>query len=164
MPRGRPPKPDALKALGGYPGHRPPGPNAVQLECKAPRCPKWLSKDARKIFRRMCKELKELRTIATIDQGAIVMYAVLAARFQEAEAGVRKSGLIVKDEKGRPRVSPYVKICNDCIAQLLRISTEFGLTPASRGRIHAIPPAPASEDTEAAAEARRMQIRLFGTE
>ena len=51
--RGRKPTPTAIKDLEGNPGKRKLNENEPKPEKKAPACPKWLSKDARKEWHRL---------------------------------------------------------------------------------------------------------------
>lgn len=51
---------------------------------------------------------------------------------------------MVKSPSGYPIQSPYVAIANRQTELMLRISSEFGFTPASRGRIAA--PRPSEPD------------------
>jgi P27 family predicted phage terminase small subunit len=46
-------------------------------------------------------------------------------------------GAMLKSPNGYPVQSPYVAIANRQAELMLRISSEFGFTPASRGRISA---------------------------
>lgn len=44
---------------------------------------------------------------------------------------------MVKSPSGYPMQSPYIAIANRQAEIMMRISSEFGFTPASRGRISA---------------------------
>ena len=48
---------------------------------------------------------------------------------------IGKYGVMVKSPTGFPIQSPYVSIANRQAEIMMRISSEFGFTPASRGRI-----------------------------
>ena len=162
MPRGRPRKPTALKALAGFPGRRPSNDDEPRPEVKAPKMPAWLDDEAKRIWRKLVRQLVDMRVLTRLDEGAMTSYCILASRMRRAEEGIAKSGLIIKDSKGRPMTSPYVKIANECITSMLRIATEFGLTPASRSKIHSQPEPASVDDTAEAAEAAERHARLFG--
>ena len=53
--RGRKPTPTAIKELEGNPGHRPLNKHEPKPMKKAPACPKSLSTEAKKEWRRLCK-------------------------------------------------------------------------------------------------------------
>ena len=57
--RGRTPKPTALKELEGNPGHRPLNDKEPRPKSKALACPSNLSKEAKKEWRRLCKEMEQ---------------------------------------------------------------------------------------------------------
>lgn len=58
--RGRKPTPTAIKELEGNPGKRKLNENEPKPERKAPACPKWLDKDARKEWHRLAKKMEAL--------------------------------------------------------------------------------------------------------
>ena len=139
-----------------------PSPHEPRPQVKAPKFPRWMDDDAKAIWRRMCRALLDMRVLTELDEAALAAYCVLYSRWMKAEAGLKQSGLIVKDARGRPMRSPFTKIANDCVKQLIRISSEFGLTPACRGRIHAMPPVEIPEDSAEAGDAAARHARLFG--
>ena len=57
--RGRTPKPTALKKLEGNQGHRPLNEREPKPPKKALACPKDLSKEAKKEWRRLCREMEQ---------------------------------------------------------------------------------------------------------
>ena len=52
----------------------------------------------------------------------------------EATEAIGKYGVMIKSPTGFPIQSPYLSIANRQ-AEMMRIASEFGFTPASRGRI-----------------------------
>ncbi len=57
----------------------------------------------------------------------------------ETIQAIQKFGSMAKSPSGYPVPSPYVAIANRQAEIMLRISAEFGFTPASRERIAAPP-------------------------
>lgn len=53
---------------------------------------------------------------------------------------IQKYGTMVKSPNGYPMQSPYIGLANRQAELMMRISCEFGFTPASRSRISAPPP------------------------
>jgi P27 family predicted phage terminase small subunit len=53
----------------------------------------------------------------------------------EATEAIQKFGTMIKSPTGYPIQSPYVSIANRQAEIMMRIASEFGFTPASRGRI-----------------------------
>lgn len=107
----------------------------------APRCPAWLDKEAKAVWRQLVPQLEALGVVTKIDGNALARYCRLFVRWKQCDAFVRKYGesYIVKDEEGKQiktcQQFPEVGIINRLGVQLLRLEQEFGLTPAARTRI-----------------------------
>ena len=56
------------------------------------------------------------------------------AYWVEATEALQKYGSMVKSPNGYPIQSPWVSIANKQADLMMRIASEFGFTPASRGR------------------------------
>ena len=77
----------------------------------------------------------KLRVLTNLDRGALAAYCSAYALWAEAIEAIQKFGVMVKSPTGFPIQSPYVSIANRQAEIMLRIASEFGFTPASRGRI-----------------------------
>lgn len=135
---GRRPTPTTLKLLRGNPGHRPLNDREPQPEPKLPSPPSHLSPAARKEWKRTGRLLLRLGLVTEIDRTALALYAQAFARWQESEEALRKYGMVIKGPNGLPLQSPYLSIATRAMEQLQRSLTEFGMTPASRTRVHAV--------------------------
>ena len=140
MIRGRRPKPTRMKALTGNPGKRPLNPHEVRPEPAAPECPPELCPIARQEWIRLTAELAILNLITHLDRGALATYCAAYALWAEAMVQIQKYGTMVKSPSGYPMQSPYIGLANRQAELMIRISSEFGFTPASRTRISAPPP------------------------
>ena len=135
--RGRRPKPTRLKLLTGNPGKRPLNANEPRPEAATPDCPVELGPVARQEWERMVGELAPLRMLTHLDRAALAAYCGAYALWAEATEAIHKYGAMVKSPSGYPVQSPYVSIANRQAEIMMRIASEFGLTPASRSRISA---------------------------
>ena len=133
--RGRKPKPTHLKAITGNPGKRPLNQNEPRPEIAVPQCPPELSEAAQREWQRLVGELASLNLLTNLDRAALAAYCGAYALWAEATEAISKFGVMVKSPTGFPIQSPYVSIANRQAEIMLRISAEFGFTPASRGRI-----------------------------
>jgi P27 family predicted phage terminase small subunit len=133
---GRRPKPTALKALAGNPGKR--ALNALEPKpTGVPTCPRHLDKEAKVEWRRISGELLTLGLLTLIDRAALAGYCSAWSRWVAAELNIQKFGTVIKSPKsGYPVQNPYVGIANTALDQMRKFATEFGLTPASRSRLH----------------------------
>ena len=137
--RGRKPKPTKLKVLTGNPGKRPLNHHEPRPEPAVPDCPPELSEAAQREWNRLVGELSKLNLLTHLDRAALAAYCNAYAMWVEAVEAIQKYGSMVKSPSGFPIQSPYVAIANRQAEIMLRISAEFGFTPASRGRIAAPP-------------------------
>jgi P27 family predicted phage terminase small subunit len=138
--RGRRPKPTRIKALTGNPGKRPLNPHEPRPLPALPDCPPELSPVARAEWMRLAAELSKLNLITQLDRGALAAYCGAYALWAESIEQIQKYGTMVKSPSGYPIQSPYLAIANRQAEIMLRVASEFGLTPASRSRISAPPP------------------------
>ena len=132
---GRRPKPVALKLLTGNPGKRPLNRNEPKPMTTTPDCPPELSPAAQQEWKRLVSELSALNMLTNLDRVALATYCEAYALWVEAISAIRKYGTMVKSPSGYPMQSPYLAIANKQAEIMMRIASEFGLTPASRSRI-----------------------------
>ena len=145
--RGRKPKPIPLRVLEGNPGKRPLVKNipnsgvmgfAAKLqggrESDTPKCPGWLSREAKREWHRVVPVLKRLKLLNALDRTALIGYCQSYARYAEAEKVVEKHGILLETENGY-MVSPRVVVSQKYLQIALRICTEFGMTASSRARM-----------------------------
>jgi P27 family predicted phage terminase small subunit len=147
--QGRKPKPTQLKKLAGNPGKRPLNENEPEPKTRIPACPFHLSGDAKKEWERVAPLLENLRLLSDIDRGALALYCQAWGRWVEAEEALKKYGVMVKSPNGFPMQSPYLAVANKAMEQIRAMLTEFGMSPASRTRAHALPGAEEEDPIEA---------------
>lgn len=141
---GTKPVPRKLKILRGNPGQRPLPKNEPQPQASKLKSPVKLSPLARKQWRLVAKQLGELGLLTVLDEHALVLYCEAFARFRKASEELEAKGLMVESPNGYLIPSPCVSIVNQSTSQMMKILTEFGMTPSSRTRVAA--PGKASKD------------------
>jgi len=137
--RGRKPRPTHVKAITGNPGKRPlnaaePLPEVIAPD-QIPEPPPELNERAKAEWDRLAKQLSTLRILTHLDRAALASYYAAYALWAEAIEAINTYGTMVKSPTGFPMQSPYLSIANRQAEIMLRISSEFGFTPASRSRI-----------------------------
>ena len=137
---GRPPKSTAVKIAEGNPGKRRLNTNEPTPERGIPPKPTALGAVASKEWDRITPMLFELGLLTAVDGAALAAYCANFQRWHEAETLIKASGLVIEAERGPVR-NPAVGIANESMAQMHKFLVEFGLTPASRIRLIAIPSA-----------------------
>ena len=67
---GRKPKPTSLKVLEGNPGKRQLNPNEPKPDASIPKCPAWLSKEAKREWKRLVPFLEQAGLLTQVDRAA----------------------------------------------------------------------------------------------
>ena len=135
MKRGPKPKPTKLRLVTGNAGKRPlPGhePQAPVIPAEAPA---RLSEAARPYWHEFADVLRDAKITTTLDEAALVLLVEEYATWQQALNVMRYHGVLAKGMHGSPMVSPMFKIVRDSSDKLLRMLTDFGMTPSSRARV-----------------------------
>lgn len=149
---GRPSKDPALHRLHGTELRS----NLVEsyISGGLPCAPKDLSKEARKKFKQLVKQLASRRAVTQGDGDLIELYCCTFERLKQAQANIRTEGLIVTytrmDAGGNPhdveRPNISLKIIESAERQCLAYLVKLGLTPSSRE--HVRPTAPVATGKE----------------
>lgn len=138
MSKGRKPVPTNLKLLRGNPGRRPINKNEPTYLDGDLDCPSELAgdkyKEAREEWARVAPQLVGAGVYKKIDRTALVTYCQIYQRHTDAEANLKKTGLIVS-QNGQYFRNPYLRVVEDSIALLRSFLADFGMTPASRTRL-----------------------------
>lgn len=148
--RGPAPTPSAVKlARGTYRADRA-APNEPK-PIGQPRCPRWLSKDAAKEFRRLVKLLGAMGLLGAADENALARYASTWVRWRQAVQMIDKGGEVVvyRDEQGKAKAvqpSAFNSIARSLADELSRLEQAFGMTPSARSRCSVQMPAGAAAD------------------
>lgn len=148
-----PKKPTKIHMLNGNPSKiKDLGKNEPKPIPKAPKCPSWLDKEAKKEWRRIAPQLEKLGLLTQIDMAALVIYCESWSLYKRAmifihengESRVKyerdEDGQIMKDEEGQPLIKsitvyPEVLRAEKATETIRRFCQEFGFTPAARSRI-----------------------------
>ena len=126
--------------LDSNPGKRPLNDREPEPAQGIPVRPDWLDAEAQAEWDRVSAELQVMGLMSLSNRAALAAYCTAWSRWVEAEAMVKKFGMIVKSpEKGFPMKSPYLSIADQALETMRKLMVEFGLTPSSRSRIR-VPP------------------------
>jgi P27 family predicted phage terminase small subunit len=97
-------------------------------------CPPELFAAARQEWDRVIADLTPTGALCTLDRAALAAYCQAYALWIETVEYLKKYGTVMKSPSGYPVQSPYLSIANQQVDTMLRIATQFGFTPASRGQ------------------------------
>jgi P27 family predicted phage terminase small subunit len=134
--RGPAPMPTVLRAYEGNPSRRPFNHSEPRPRPKTPKCPDHLDEEAKKQWRKLVPILKSMRVLTEADGIQLSNLCVIFSTLVKAQTKLNGSGLIYKTGD-LFRTNPLLRVINDCVDRINILCREFGLTPASRTRIHA---------------------------
>lgn len=104
--------------------------------------PTWLSKEAKKEFNRIAKEMQDLDLLTNIDIDALALYCDAYVNYIECTRIIAKEGLMVEYTNKAAETNkvphPLLTKKKQLAEQMKALAMEFGLTPASRAKL-AIP-------------------------
>lgn len=102
---------------------------------KQPRCPEWLSEDAKKIWKRTIHQLKLMGILYESDIDIIIAYCNAVVNYQKATLIVDQSGVLIKGRRDSVVTNPAVRVQRDAATLIRMLASELGLTPSSRSRL-----------------------------
>lgn len=138
---GRTPKPiEQLKLTGGYRPDRH-GTDHPVYPVEAPDPPAYLIDDARDIWQELVPMLVGGGVMAPAHGFALAMLCNSLARYWQLAAIVDAEGVVV-DSPGGPKRHPAAMAMDHAWDRAMTGLREFGLTPASLGKVQAKPPKP----------------------
>ncbi len=131
--RGRPRKPAALRLLQGNTGHRQVtfGP---KFKDGFGSCPKHLAGEARKLWRQLAKELDEKGLSARVFRPMLEGLCYWYGEWRRCAQIVMELGETVETADG-PRPRAEVRMGEAAYSLFRSCCQEFGLTPASNGKV-----------------------------
>ena len=96
--------------------------------------PRGLDAIGKKAWVGLCESLEALDILSVVDGPAIEVYAQTYSGYHVARKHVEKYGQVIT-ENGYMKRNPACAEMHQHKGELLRLLTEFGLTPASRSRL-----------------------------
>jgi P27 family predicted phage terminase small subunit len=154
MRTGRPPKPTSVKRMLGTLKPSRANPNEAQLPPALPAPPGWLDKTLHQRFHEVARELYEAGLVSGLDYTPVAVFVQAEEMLQLCDhhwrrmrhMGMAMDGLMIKTG-GRPndeismKRNPLLQERRDAVRELHNACVELGMTPSSRQRINAHPPA-----------------------
>ena len=107
----------------------------------APVMPDWLLPEAKKAWRYLAPKMERLGILTEIDGFAFARYCQTWARWRQAEEFLKAAGSTTYKDKRLTytniREFPQVRQSQKYAAILVKLESEFGLTPSSRAGLNA---------------------------
>lgn len=105
-----------------------------------PDPPDFLSEYGRKVYYSTAEELLRVNVLTNISLPVFIMYCTEMSKYYEASQQLKKTSVVYKSSSSDPKVNPWQRVASDTLNNIMRIATEFGITPASAGKVKATPP------------------------
>lgn len=146
--RGPKPMPANIHVLRGNPSKLPASKllDGVHPPVEIPACPGHLQDEAKKEWRRISAELLALGLISKIDRAALSAYCAAWAEMVSAERKIAElnasdpesmPGCVLTTSTGYQQLSAWVILRNKALDRMMRLASEFGMSPSSRSRVTA---------------------------
>ena len=113
--------------------------------------PKFIENDERALeeFFRVVDELKKVNIVTNVDSVMLGVYANCYSIYYRATLEIEEQDLVTEyTNKGGATnavINPYIKIQQQYMASLMKISEKFGLDPSSRAKIAHLQPSDKEE-------------------
>jgi P27 family predicted phage terminase small subunit len=160
MARGRKPLAAEIKEATGAFRKDPQRRNkaAPKADGQAPDMPSWFGKVETEKWNQLSADLKTNGVLSSDTREILVAYCTAYAKWMEARAKVKKTGLAIEgvDKEGNVTITKnaYVAEMHKFREQLNKLLPELGLTPASRQKLTSLKLDDAKEDPFAKIMAR----------
>lgn len=103
-------------------------------------------------FNQIVNELNEVNLIINVDVDLLAIYADSWSKYVKATKMLMMQSMVEEQENKLGAVSkmqnPYIKIQQSYAAQLVKLASLFGLSPADRSRIAHLQPSDKNEKTD----------------
>ena len=133
-----------LKIVDG--AFQPPA-NTPKAKPVLPKCPAWLSKEAKKEWRRVAGPLYRAGLLTELDKNTLAMYCQTWGRYEQCQKTLAQEGDTYIQSNGEPKQRPEYYIMKDAMKELRALITLFGLAPGPRMRME-LPEPPAQDEME----------------
>ena len=95
------------------------------------RVPEWLGEDARKVWRRVVKQVQGLELLDNLDGEMLAIYCDAVARYRQTAMGLvelKRDGMPISEEDRIKSVQSWARI-------VAAYADKLGFTPAARARL-----------------------------
>ncbi len=113
-----------------------------------PRCPSWLSEEAKREWKRVARPLYDLGLLTELDKQTLALYCAAWGRYEQMEAILAQEGDIYIQPNGVPKQRPEYYIMKDTLKELRALIALFGMAPGPRMRMQL----PEPEETDELAD------------
>lgn len=132
---GRKQTPSNVREIKGNPGKRKINKTEPKPKDGVPTCPSLLCDVAKREWKRLSSKLGDLGLLTEVDRAPFMAYCHSYAMYAKAVKEINAKGLMVKGYRGPKVKNPAISIANKHVEIMIKLASEFGMTPASRTKI-----------------------------
>ena len=100
---------------------------------KIPPCPGYLTYQAKKEWKRIVPLLSDVQLLSEMDMSSVAAYCQAYSDWVKAVQEIKKGpGMVYADDKGIPKLNPWVKLSKEAFDRMLKAGTLLGLSPSAR--------------------------------
>ena len=99
------------------------------------KMPAWLPREAKRYWRQTAPELERRGVLVSLYQGLFTALCCLWGNYVSMGEQIRRDGMVLTGRGGRQYAHPLLAAQARAFALFLKVSREFGMTPASRRRV-----------------------------
>lgn len=111
-------------------------------------CPDWLGEHGRAKWLELFAVLQPLGLLTSADADALAAYCEAWQDFRGALEVIENQGAEIFGSKGNLVANPAVHRKQSAFARMNKLAGEFGLTPAARAGLHAVPQKDAADKSK----------------
>ncbi len=135
--------PTVIKKLQGNPGKRRLNLNEPKPETGIPKCPAWLNKKGKVVWKELSTLLNNMRVLTVADRYSLALLCDVYGEYIETRRFLNKNGstyeLKTKNGEIMFRNRPEVTKSAELFKRVISLMRDFGLTPGSRSGISVEP-------------------------
>jgi P27 family predicted phage terminase small subunit len=107
----------------------------VSKKKKPPKMPDWLDDEAKAVWKKTLKEMKEFNILETIDADCLATYCNAVAQYKETSLLVQEHGYTIYNAAGSKVVSPHVIAQQGYSRTMIQYADKLGLNASARARL-----------------------------
>jgi len=128
-------KPTALKKIQGTYRTDRDSNTGVLLPNKMPRCPSFLGDAAKREWKRLAGQLRDVGILKSVDRAALAAFCDSFGRWEELTIELQNEPATFTTKTGYIAPNPKVKQATTAKNDMLKWAAQLGLTPSARGRL-----------------------------
>ncbi|SFJ44004.1 phage terminase, small subunit, putative, P27 family [Paenibacillus sp. UNC496MF] len=99
------------------------------------KIPSWLDDNARKIWRKIVRDMEEFEIFDAVDEDVLAAYCDAVAKHQAMNELIDTLGFTAEGKGGQEIISPHVTMAQNYARLILQFAEKLGITAGARARL-----------------------------